>query len=93
MAYMLSVQLSAMELNVFNGKVSGAALVYGGASLGFLSINSLMAQANAALLANPVTLSDGAARSAQELLKNVLDGANNNLNFVQAAPCAFSFAG
>ena len=27
MAYMLSVQLAAMELNVFNGNVSGSALI------------------------------------------------------------------
>jgi hypothetical protein len=28
MAYMLSAQLSGMELNVFNGKVSGSSLIY-----------------------------------------------------------------
>ena len=30
-------------------------------------------------------------RSYQEALKNALDRANNNLNFVQAAPCPFTY--
>src|SRR5207244_12411613 len=48
MAYMLSVQLTAMELNVRHGSVSGSALVYEqcltnyGYPTGFISINNLM---------------------------------------------------
>ena len=54
MAYMLSAQLAAMKLNVFNGKVSGSALVYapgvtGANALGFITVDALMAEANAAL--------------------------------------------
>lgn len=97
MAYMLSAQLAAMELNVLNGKVSGTSLVYApGAtsanSLGFATISDLMAEANTSLGANGNTVASGATRAYQEALKNALDKANNNLNFVQATPCAFSFA-
>ena len=101
MAYMLSAQLAAMELNVEAGNVQGGAFVYapcliGSAanenSLGFISITDLMNAANTSLGANPTTVAAGAARSYQECLKNALDRANNNLNFVQPGPCAFSFA-
>lgn len=40
----------------------------------------------------PYTVASGATRTHQEALKNALDKANNNLDFVQAAPCPFSFA-
>jgi hypothetical protein len=97
MAYMLSAQLAAMELNVFNGKVSGTSLVYAPGShdantLGFITVNALMNEANTALGANGNTTAAGTDRSYQEALKNALDNANNNRNFVQASPCAFSFA-
>lgn len=97
MAYMLSAQLATMELNVFNGKVSGTSLVYAPGShdansLGFITVNALMNEANTALGANGNTVAASADRSYQEALKNALDNANNNKNFVQAAPCAFSFA-
>ena len=96
MAYMLSAQLAAMELNVFNGKVSGGALIYApGATsanaLGFATVNAVMGEANTSLGTDPVTVASGTARTYQEALKNALDRANNNLNFVQATPCAFSF--
>ncbi len=98
MAYMLSVQLAAMELNVLNTFVSGTALVYEtclmdyGYSTGFISINDLMAAADAELCAHPVTKSGSPDRAKQECLKNALDDANNNKNFVQPSPCAFSFS-
>lgn len=102
MAYMLSAQLAAMELNVATGKVSGSALVYapcligsgttGVNSLGFISITDLMNAANSDLAVHFNTVAGGSARSYQECLKNTLDSANNNLNFVQATPCPFSFA-
>jgi hypothetical protein len=96
MAYMLSAQLAAMELNVYNGKVDGTSLIYApGAtsanSLGFASVNDLMNEANISLGANGSTVSAGAVRTYQEALKNALDRANNNLNFVQGTPCSFSF--
>jgi hypothetical protein len=96
MAYMLSVQLSAMALNVHNGFVSGTAMIYApGAtsanSLGFASVNSVMAEADASLASDGYTVLSGATRTYQENLKNALDRANNNLNFVQSQPCAFEF--
>ena len=92
MANMLSAQLAAMELNVEAGKVSGGALDYVGGSIGFTTINNLMTLANTSLGTDGYTVAAGATRTYQELLKNALDKANNNLNFVQATPCAFSFA-
>jgi hypothetical protein len=98
MAYMLSAQLAAMELNVESGMVDGSALVYAPGSssansLGFASINALMGEANTELGLHGNVLADSPDRAYQEALKNALDAANNNLNFVQSAPCAFSFAG
>jgi hypothetical protein len=103
MSYMLSAQLAAMKLNVAygpNGGVNGNSLVFAGASpagcsvpvngTGFISINALMADANAELGADGSTPSDDPERVCQEFKKNALDRANNNLNFVQSAPCPFS---
>jgi len=97
MAYMLSAQLAAMELNVFNALVDGNALIYApGAtsanSLGFATVNAVMAEANTSLGANGLTVTAGATRTYQEALKNALDKANNNLNFVQGTACPFTFA-
>ncbi len=89
MAYMLSAQLAAMQLNVEAGIVSGGSLVWDGS--GFISITNLMAAANTSLGLYPNTVASGANRAAQEALKNALDKANNNLNFVQTTPCAYSF--
>ena len=96
MAYMLSAQLAAMELNVLNGKVNGSALIYApGAtsanSLGFATVNDVMAEANTSLGANGTTIVASPARTYQEALKTALDNANNNLTFVQATACPFSF--
>jgi len=105
MAYMLSAQLTAMELNVRHTFVNGSALVYGGdcvkayqqssllpGSNGFITINDLMTAANNSLCANGYTPSGSPARAYQECLKTTLDDGNNNKNFVQATPCPFSFA-
>lgn len=96
MSYMLSAQLAAMELNVYNGKVNGAALVYapgvtGSNAAGFISVNRLMSQANAWLRSHPYTPSGDAGCTYAELLKNALDRANNDQNFAQPTPCAFNF--
>jgi hypothetical protein len=102
MANMLSAQLATMELNVRHGFVDGAALVYAG-SCGnagvnneYISIYDLMAAASADLctLGHNKTLSGSPYRAYQECLKNALDKANNNLNFVEPTPAAcggFSF--
>jgi hypothetical protein len=94
MAYMLSAQLAAMELNVRHNKVDGNALVYTGGCGGlanFITVNALMTAANAELCLHNVTMAGSPFRAYQECLKNVLDKANNNLNFVQSEPCPFSF--
>lgn len=101
MAYMLSAQLSAMALNVESGLVASSALVYapqliefgvpGLNALGFISIGDLMTAAHLELGAHPSTPAGDTFRSFQEALKAALDDANNNLNFVQANPCSFSF--
>ncbi len=82
MAYMLSAQLAAMELNVEAGLVSGASSVYV-AGIGIMTINDLMAAANTSLGTNGYTVAAGATRTYQEQLKNGLDAGNNNVNFVQ----------
>lgn len=97
MAYMLSAQLAAMELNVLNGKVNGNSLIYApGANssntLGFTTVNALMTEANASLLTDGLTVGASATRTYQEALKNALDKANNNMSFVQSTPCPFHFA-
>jgi hypothetical protein len=95
MSYMLSAQLAAMELNVAHGFVNSSAMIYAPLSAsnqnGFASIGNLMAEANAALSTNTVVLSGNPARPYLEALKNYLDAANNNTNFVQSGPCAFAY--
>ena len=102
MAYMLSAQLAAMKLNVLSGGVSSSALVFAGtppagctpaATLtlapGYFTINDLMTDANMLLgsMGGNNTVVPSALRSCEEFLKNALDNANNNLNFVQSKPC------
>jgi hypothetical protein len=96
MAYMLSVQLTAMHLNVANNLVSASALVYApGAvnsnALGFIQISELLKEANKELGSHGLVSAESSFRSYQEALKNALDNANNNLGFVQATPCVFTF--
>ncbi|MGH3083410.1 MAG: hypothetical protein ACRDNP_05010 [Gaiellaceae bacterium] len=96
MAYMLSAQLAAMALNVYNEQVDGSALVYAPGTesannVGFATVDDLMAEANTELGLHGSTPSGNAFRSYQEALKNALDQANNSTSFVQAEPCAFSF--
>jgi len=96
MAYMLSAQLTAMELNVRHNFVNGAALVYGGdciknyfpGSNGFITISALITAAESELCANAYTPSGSPFRAYQECLKTTLDNGNNNLNFVQSQPCS-----
>jgi hypothetical protein len=112
MAYMLSAQLTAMQLNVEAGKVSGTALVYAGdllgfvgasdgdashvydttglSSFGFISINDLMTLANNALCNDDTAFASSSTddtmwRAYMEALKDALDAANNNQNFLQTS--------
>ncbi|MEO6594768.1 MAG: SdrD B-like domain-containing protein [Planctomycetota bacterium] len=81
MAYMLSAQLAAMHCNVSVGFVDMNCVIHDSV-LGNLTIASLMQQAIASLCAYPYTPSGHAQRAAQEQLKNALDNANNNLNWL-----------
>ena len=97
MAYMLSAQMAAMQLNVVKGFVDPTALVYAPGvpsanAFGFTTIAALLTDANTALGANPNTTTAGAARTLQEAIKNALDGGNNNRNFVQPTACDVNYA-
>jgi hypothetical protein len=96
MAYMVSAQLAAMELNVFNGKVQGDRLIYAPGTtsanaLGFAAVSAVMAEANDSLGTDGYTPDGSPERAHQEALKNALDWANNNKSFVQLMPCNFNF--
>jgi hypothetical protein len=102
MAYMLSAQLTAMELNVRHNHVQGGAMIYapcllayapinGLSAAGFISANDLMTLANSLLCADGYTPSGDAHRAEQECVKTALDDANNNRNFAESTPCPFSF--
>jgi hypothetical protein len=116
MAYMLSVQLATMELNVRQTHVTGGSLVLAGlppagcivpglTAAGVISIADLMKAANNqytpatpaisgsnhSLYQDPLTVASGVARSCQEYMKNALDNANNNLNFIEQTACQATF--
>ena len=87
-----------------NKGVSGSALVYEEclknypiAPTGFITIDNLMAAADTEL-GTPnklngtlVVLAGDPRRAYEECLKNALDDANNNKNFVESSPCPYSF--
>jgi hypothetical protein len=89
MAYMLSVQVAAMWLNLEAGYVRSSAMVYApgcgnaGLNQAFISIADLMAAAETSLGTNGNTKAASATRTDQESLKTALETTNNNLNFVQ----------
>jgi len=101
MSMMLSAQLAAMALNVEAGYVDSEALVYGKcllsyyvvdraaiglSDLGFIAVGDLMELANGLLGQYPTAYASDAWRPLLECVKDVLDMANNNLNFLQATP-------
>jgi hypothetical protein len=95
MENMLSVQLTAMVLNVRHSFVSGGAIIFAPGTnsasvLGFATVNAVINEAITEIGTHPTAWSGDAWRSHAEALKNALDKANNNLNFVQAQPCAFT---
>ena len=78
---------------------SGSALIYAPGTnsantLRFVTVDDVMAEANALLgSADPLLiLSANPDRARAEALETALDRGNNNLNFVQPTPCAFTFA-
>jgi len=101
MAYMLSAQLAAMELNVFNLFTSGSSLAHapgllpcgttGVNALGFISINDLMSAADNSVGSFPYTPSGHPERACEEAVKTALDSGNNDYSFVQSLPCPISF--
>lgn len=98
MAYMLSAQMAAMDLNVNHAKVSSTALIYAPGTLsansfGLATVGAILTEANNSLGANGLTVASSPTRTYQEALKNALDKANNNLNFVQDSPanCPYTF--
>ena len=87
MAYMLSAQLAAMELNVEAGFVAGSAFDLCSGS----TITALMATADASLAANGNTTAASVNRTIQEHLKNCLDKLNNGAQVVPVAACPATF--
>jgi hypothetical protein len=78
---MLSVQLTAMHFNIRSGGVSASCMI-NDPQLGMRTIGSVVADAILSLLSDPYTPSGSAQRGYQEQLKNALDRANNNLNWM-----------
>jgi hypothetical protein len=101
MAYMLSAQYAAMWLNVnaVSAQWPGVdpnSMIYAPGTnsanaLGFATIAAVMAEANAELGLHGTAFMGDAWRAYQEALKNALDRANNNLNFVQPEPCEVEY--
>jgi hypothetical protein len=101
MAYMLSAQLSAMTFNIRNAACMGQfgggvtnpdGLIFAPGTncanpLGFASLSCVVTEANSALCANGNTVADSPDRTRQGALKDAIDNANNNLNFVSGTPC------
>lgn len=87
MAYMLSVHLAAMELNVYNGFVSGSAYYVPAG----MTIDALMTAANTTLGIDGYTPAGDPLRSYQEQLKNWLDQLNNNAGVLSPTPCTATF--
>jgi hypothetical protein len=61
-------------------------------ALGFATVNAVIIEANTELGIHGTALAGDPWRGYQEALKNALDKACNNLNYVQATPCPFTFA-
>lgn len=88
MANMLSVQLAAMQLNLLHGDVTGVAEDSGilvtnpDGTLRNVTVADLILEADAALATSPYVLGGDPLRPYLESLKNALDDANNNLNWL-----------
>lgn len=81
MAYMLSAQLLAMHCNVMAGFVDPNCRIRD-SHLGNITIAELMQRSVQSLMAHGRTLPGHPARHQQQLLKNALDNANNNRNWL-----------
>jgi hypothetical protein len=90
MAYMLSAQYAAMYLNINLGDVDELSYIYAPGTdsaneLGFALLSDVMAEAEAILASTCSILSGDPLRDRAEAVKNAIDKANNNQNFVQPA--------
>jgi len=83
MAYMLSAQLAALELDVYFNKVAGGAFDL----CSSMTVNELMNSSKTSLCANGSTPSGHAQRPVQEMYKNCIDAINNNGPIVPVTPC------
>jgi hypothetical protein len=94
MAYMLSAQMAAMKLNIRCAGVSESAFIYAPGTnaanaFGFATVGSIMTEADNMLATNGMIPDDGSPlRLRATALKDALDKGDNNLNFVQSAPCS-----
>jgi len=82
MSYMLSIHVAAMYCNVVVGFVDENSLVAAGGTLGNISIADLLDLAVDSLCDHPYTPEGSPWRAEQEALKNALDDANNDLNWL-----------
>jgi hypothetical protein len=88
MAYMLSAQLAALKLNVYNGNVDGNAFDL----CSSMTINALISTACDQLVMDGNTVAGNPTGVAQEMLKNCIDAINNNGQVVPVHPCDHSGA-
>jgi len=88
MAYMLSAQLAAMELNIMFGNVNGNVNAFD--LCPHMTIGALVLAANDGLCTDGNTPSGDPNRAVQEALKNCLDALNNNGKVVNPTPCPFT---
>jgi hypothetical protein len=89
MAYMLSAQLAALKLNVYNGNVDGFAFDL----CSHNTVNNLITAACDSMTGpgNQLVLAGNPSRPGQEMLKNCIDAINNNGDLVPVTPCPYSF--
>ena len=78
---MLSAQLLAMHCNVINGFVDPNCMIHD-SCLGNITISELMQRSIVSLMAHGYTPPGSPWRAEQQRLKNALDDANNNRNWL-----------
>ena len=90
MAYMLSVQLAATSLDVRYAFLSDSQIVDArSVGLGIITIGEVRNLANQSLNDHQITITGDPHRQSQELMKNFLDGVNNNrLPFASPTACS-----
>ncbi len=97
MAYMLSAQTAAMDLNITIGGADKSGLLFAGSNPagcsvpvnvnGYISALALVNSSSDEIGASPITLAGNPERICQEFKKNALDAGNNNRNWVQPQAC------